>query len=59
MEENKSNDCSPEPHDDVGLNGNEKSTDGKEETLEKSNKEVKRTWREGSEEGQFRATEGA
>ena len=54
MEENKSNDCSPEPHDDVGLNGNEKSTDGKEETLEKSNKEVKRTWREGSEEGQFR-----
>ena len=59
MEENKSNDCTPEPCDDVRLNGKGKSsekmaTDGKEETLEKSNKKVKRTWREGQEEDQFR-----
>ena len=59
MEENKSGKCSPEPCDDVGLIGNGKSseksaTDGEKETIEKSNKEVKRTWREGSEEGQFR-----
>ena len=59
MEENKSSKCSPEPFDDVGLIGNGKSseksaTDGEKETIEKSNKEVKRTWREGSEEGQFR-----
>ena len=59
MEENKSSKCSPEPCDDIGLSGNGESSeksvmDRKEETPEKSKKEVKRTWREGSEEGQFR-----
>ena len=59
MEENKSSKCSPEPCDDVNLSAkgelSEKSTtDREEESLEKSKKGVKRTWREGSEEDQFR-----
>ena len=59
MEENKSSECSPQPCDDVSLSAkgelSEKSTtDREEDSLEKSKKEVKRTWREGSEEDQFR-----
>ena len=59
MEENKRSQCSHEPCNDVNLSGQKESSekcarDGKEETLEKSNKKVKRTWREGQEEDQFR-----
>ena len=59
MEESKSSNCSPEPCDDMGLNDKGKSseknvTDGEGKSQEKSNKEVKRSWWEGSEEGQFR-----